>query len=209
MKTVATIVGCVAFLGPVLQLDGSDTGRTSLIAVVSDPERFHGHRVRVVGYAIFDNERNAIFPWKSDARLLDSSSGIWIDLPPAHKGRGLSAMHVLVEGTVDSKRKGHMSAFAASLRHITRLEPWDPLDDCDVLRDGAASLEARGATLTSSPELARIRGELQKHGCVAEMTCEELVKGIADRESRLSRLGDHGHAVLRHFRREHAKKCSK
>ena len=53
----------------------------SPVALVARPSDFDGMKIRVIGFAVFEFERHALFPWESERRMLNAANGIWIEAP--------------------------------------------------------------------------------------------------------------------------------
>lgn len=84
-------------------------GPVSLLQVVANPERFHGKRIVVEGYAILKFEVQGIFP--SPDPSITPKNGVWLDydfgtLPNDPEAAILQP--VLIEGVFDAKGGGHM-----------------------------------------------------------------------------------------------------
>ena len=75
----------------------------SLLAIVSNPKKFHGKKVRVKGYIMMEFETQYLFP--SRELSIDEKNGLWVDYelkrlsPEITQGK---LVPVLVEGIVDS-----------------------------------------------------------------------------------------------------------
>jgi hypothetical protein len=97
-------------------------GPVSLIQLLATPERYHGKRVMVKGYAILKFEVQYIYPSKDMA--ISNANGLWLEkdfgnLPNDDKTEFLP---VLVEGVFDSGGPEHLSMGSGTLCLITRFE---------------------------------------------------------------------------------------
>ncbi|MEA3189262.1 MAG: hypothetical protein QOD99_3092 [Chthoniobacter sp.] len=106
----------------------------SLIQLLATPEKFNGKRVRVSGYLRVEFEGNALYLSKDAADNIISEHALWTDyaehpsLEPATRPKGkqpkladFDARFVLIEGTFDATRRGHMGEFSGTIRDITRV----------------------------------------------------------------------------------------
>ncbi len=96
----------------------------SLIRLIQVPEQYHGKQVRVVGYAVVEFERKALYISADDARNALTKNAVWLNFPLTDANRKLSGKYVLVEGTFDKDNKGHLKLYSGSLKDVTRFELW-------------------------------------------------------------------------------------
>jgi hypothetical protein len=96
---------------------------TSLLQLISNPERWNGKQVRVIGYLRLEFEGNAIYAYKEDAQLGRSAHALWIDTN-GECSRGLSGKYVLVAGKFDGTRYGHLGGYPGTITQINRCEEW-------------------------------------------------------------------------------------
>jgi hypothetical protein len=104
---------------------GPDT--VSLINLIATPDKFHGRRIRIIGYLHLEFEGNAIYLDQESFSNAVDANAIWVDLPgwaTNSKTQPLNDKYVLIEGRFDSKDRGHMGLFGGSIGQIDRLELW-------------------------------------------------------------------------------------
>lgn len=94
----------------------------SLYELIANPALFHGKRVRVIGFAHFEFEGNALYAHREDWERGILSNGIWMN-PPAGMD-SLSNDYVIVEARFNATQRGHMGMWSGSLDSVTRLERW-------------------------------------------------------------------------------------
>ena len=103
----------------------------SLVELIARPEVYHGRRVRVIGFINFEFEGNAIFlsfeDWKhgvvSNSLSVEAPPGFQSDSGPASKQP--NRRYVILEGTFNAYRRGHLGLGSGGIERITRLDPCD------------------------------------------------------------------------------------
>jgi hypothetical protein len=90
---------------------------TELIAV---PEKFHGRKVRVIGYATLTFEGNTLCP---SGRSLSGKECVWLDIEGL-EDPGFRKGHALIEGHFDGEARGHLGCCGGGIRGISRFERW-------------------------------------------------------------------------------------
>ncbi len=96
-----------------------------MIALLANPDIYHGKRVRLVGFANFEFESNGLYVSREDWRQSIYRNGLWVDLPGDRPSAGQpNRRYVLVEGTFRADRQGHMGLWSGTLEQVTRLRAW-------------------------------------------------------------------------------------
>jgi hypothetical protein len=100
----------------------------SLIRLIATPEAFNGKLIRVIGYVRIEFEHYAIYVHREDDQFKILKNGIALDLPADVIARRTEydGKYVLLEGTFDSTRRGHMSASSGLIGAIRRFQEWPP-----------------------------------------------------------------------------------
>ena len=99
----------------------------SIDELLANPLLYDGKRVRLVGFAHFEFERNALYPHREDWQQSILSNGLWMD-PPPHAD-SLSGHYVIVEARFVARNRGHLGLWSGALDSVTRLERWErPLE---------------------------------------------------------------------------------
>jgi hypothetical protein len=99
----------------------------SLVALIADPVRHDGERVRVVGYLNFEFEGNAIYLSKADFDASVVANSLWVERPKwvnDTAARGLSQRYSVLEGTFRAGPTGHLGLWPGSIEDVRRAEPW-------------------------------------------------------------------------------------
>jgi hypothetical protein len=96
-----------------------DEGPVSILKLLATPEKYHGKRVVLNGYAVLEFESHGIFACRDMA--ISGLNGIWIDkdfgsLPNDPRPRKF--VHVIVEGVFDAE--GHQGSWGGEICMITR-----------------------------------------------------------------------------------------
>jgi len=104
---------------------GTEVGLVSMIQLLSDPEKFNGKRIQVVGFVHLEFEGNAIYLNRDDFLYGIEKNALWLSIQdPISDFRELNDSYVLVEGTFNADEKGHVRMWSGSLEKITKLKRW-------------------------------------------------------------------------------------
>ena len=107
--------------------------RVSMINLIANPDKYHGKKIAVTGFAHFRFEDDALYLTKDDAKYLHGKNGLWLSI--ANDNSGLQAndysmkdnlkyfdnKFVRIQGTFDKTMLGHMGANSGSITKITRV----------------------------------------------------------------------------------------
>jgi len=99
---------------------------TPLVAIIADPERFHGRRVQVIGFLALGGD-NVLYLDKQSFDAANTDNAVALALGWDFVNReapAVSDRYAILEGTFDAQRKGHLGVYRGSLRDITRLGTW-------------------------------------------------------------------------------------
>jgi hypothetical protein len=98
----------------------------SFIDLISNPEKYTGQAIRIIGYLNIEFEGNALYFHKEDYDFNNYKNGLWIDISLADMHtklyREANKKYVLIEGTFNMYNKGHMGSYHGSIGKITRVE---------------------------------------------------------------------------------------
>ena len=98
----------------------------SFIDLISNPEKYTGQTIRVVGYMNIEFEGNALYFHQEDYNLRNYKNGLWLDISVADIHTKLyqdaNKKYVLMEGTFNMHNKGHMGSYHGAIGKITRVE---------------------------------------------------------------------------------------
>jgi hypothetical protein len=100
----------------------------SLVQLIANPASFDGKRVVLTGYVVLEVENTAVYLHESDATYAIARNGLWLDVPPggeSHRAR-FHQQYVLVEGTFNARRRGHLGRFSGTVENIGRFQVVDP-----------------------------------------------------------------------------------
>jgi hypothetical protein len=106
----------------ILQKDGPCVYHTSLVDLIANPARWNGKRVIVDGFMHLEFEGNAIYVSEQDCRHFITKNGVWVDFREGSYGeaQALNDHYVRVQGTFDSKQRGHLGLWSGTLDDIDR-----------------------------------------------------------------------------------------
>lgn len=96
----------------------------SLIRLIQVPEKYHGAKVRVVGFGAVEFEHQALYATADDFRHAVTKNALWLDLKNDAESRKLHGKCLLVEATFDKDNMGHLRMFSGCLARVTRSEIW-------------------------------------------------------------------------------------
>ena len=100
----------------------------SFVDVLANPERFHGHRIRLEGFIHIEFEGNEIYFSKDHADRLMDENALAVSFDKSKvpfDGVGPTQFHrkwVSVVGVFDKDGRGHMSRCSGALRDIEQIE---------------------------------------------------------------------------------------
>jgi hypothetical protein len=96
-----------------------------MVQLLADPQKFHGQRVQVIGFAHFEFEGNAIYLSKEDYDYGITKNGLWLSTSKdSGDPRELNNSYLVVEGTLNAEMKGHLGLWSGSIENITVLRRW-------------------------------------------------------------------------------------
>ena len=108
----------------------------SMVALLANPEKYNGKKVRVTGFLHVQFEDNAIYLHKDDADYLIGENALWVayakepNLQPickdkfsasGAKQRFFDGRYVLIEGRFNMKNHGHLGAFSGAIEDVSRI----------------------------------------------------------------------------------------
>jgi hypothetical protein len=101
---------------------------TSIIQLVATPDNYHNNEVSVTGFLNIEFEGDAIYIHKEDYEQQLYSNGLWVDLTEEQikeiDSLKLNKQYVLLEGTFDKNRSGHMGLWSGEIKNVTRITKW-------------------------------------------------------------------------------------
>jgi hypothetical protein len=119
----AIALGLCPLVADVSRSDG--TIFTSIIRVISSPEKYNGKKIFITGYYSSGFERSGLFLSRDDAHVFNSMQALWIGAPK--EGKSLNYPKegfVRIVGTLlyeEGKGSGHMGAYLAELQDIEEM----------------------------------------------------------------------------------------
>lgn len=134
---IAGILGAADEASSAFPCDDSLENRVPLIQLVANPEKWDGKEVRVVGYARFEYEGDALYLSENEYLLGLSESSIGIYVPYVEYGKPVDAsldtkandrQLVEVQGVFRAHKDGAIrtvGAFTGQIGPVCRLERWE------------------------------------------------------------------------------------
>ncbi len=109
--------------------DFAEKFNISLVKLIANPEKYHGKTMQIIGFLNLEFEGNAIYLHKEDFDHSLSDNAIWVDTSgdflKKKKLSDYNRRYVIMQGTFDMNRQGHMGLFGGTINNITRLDVWD------------------------------------------------------------------------------------
>ena len=105
----------------------SDDFNVSIVRLIATPEKYHEKRIQVTGYMNLEFEGDAIYLHKEDYDKGLTKNGFWVtfsDTLDKKEINKLNKSYVLIEGTFNATRHGHMGLFGGEIYEITRIISW-------------------------------------------------------------------------------------
>ena len=105
----------------------NDVADVSTIQLIANPNQFDGKLVRFIGFVNFEFEGDAIYVHEEDYKSGITKNALWLNLTDAcckNASHDINRVYVIVEGTFNAKKYGHMGLFSGTIENIKRLEPW-------------------------------------------------------------------------------------
>jgi hypothetical protein len=99
----------------------TDPKRTSLVALLANPDRFEGKPVAVIGFYHGSFEHSALYLGRDDFRHYVTSNGLWVanNVPES-----LNDHYVLVEGIFSAQSRGHLGQWSGIICGVSKAVPW-------------------------------------------------------------------------------------
>lgn len=96
----------------------------SLILLIANPTAFDQKRVLVKGYVVLEFESQHMYLSEADAKHLITRNSVWLDVSEAvyAKRTEFNRRYVLVEGTFNARRRGHLGLSSGEIGNIGRFE---------------------------------------------------------------------------------------
>ncbi len=108
------------------QLIAAEPLDVSLIQLIANPNTYDQKIVRVIGFVRLEFEGNAIYLHQDDYKHGISKNGLWLNATDdmRKKTADFDQKYLLLEGTFNAKKMGHMGLFSGSIQQITRCQVW-------------------------------------------------------------------------------------
>jgi hypothetical protein len=105
-----------------------NAGLVSLIRLIATPESYDGRVVQVVGFLRLEFEGNALYIHEEDYKNGITKNAVWVvrNAKVNDRAEALNMHYVMLLGTFDAGRHGHMNLFGGSITDIKSVIPWPP-----------------------------------------------------------------------------------
>jgi hypothetical protein len=96
----------------------------SLIQLIANPTAFDQKRVVVIGYVRLQFEHQQMYLSEADAKHGVTRNGVWLDVSATlyAKRAEFDRRYLLVEGTFNARRRGHLGLSSGQIENIGRFE---------------------------------------------------------------------------------------
>jgi hypothetical protein len=100
--------------------------KASISQLLAEPQVFDGKRVRVIGYIHVEFESHGLYTRRQDKKLHRYRNSVWVDFKEGVAlSRDCQDRYVLVEGTFNARRHGHLGLWRGAITDITHCVPQD------------------------------------------------------------------------------------
>lgn len=98
----------------------------SIINLIATPEKYHGMKVQIIGFAVVEFEDTSIFLSKADAEYRIFKNAIWFQSSKKNwkEFKKFNGQYVLAEGVFDMNNLGHKSANSGTINEVDRFVSW-------------------------------------------------------------------------------------
>ncbi len=106
--------------------DERDYENVSLVALLADPQAFHGRKVGVEGFLTLQFEGNGLHLDRQSFVAGIRRNAIWVDQPawlPVNYDRSFARRYATVYGAFDATEKGHMGLYSGTLFDVQKITP--------------------------------------------------------------------------------------
>ena len=123
LVVLCTLVGVVS---PLLAQDPRDK-LVSLVQLIASPTVFHEKRVILKGYVVLEFENQHMYLSEADAKHGITRNSVWLDVSDAiyAKRAQFHGRYVIVEGTFNARRRGHLGMSSGEIGNIVRFDVSD------------------------------------------------------------------------------------
>ncbi|SRR5260370_26115619 len=123
LVVLCTVVGVVS---PLLAQDPRDK-LVSLVQLIANPTVFDEKRVIVKGYVFLEFENQHMYLSEADAKHGITRNSVWLDVSDAiyAKRAQFHGRYVIVEGTFNARRRGHLGMSSGEIGNIVRFDVSD------------------------------------------------------------------------------------
>lgn len=101
--------------------------RVTMVDLLSNPQKYDGKLIRVIGVGNLEFEGDCIALSKEDLKF-DIGHQIWIELGeraiPYSEAQTYNGKYVIVEGIFDMDDTGHMGMFQGAIKDVNRYDLW-------------------------------------------------------------------------------------
>lgn len=99
----------------------------SIIQLIAQPDKFHGKRVRFIGFLRIEFEGTAIYLHREDFDHDIPLDALWVDIPSEMTKKQqaeVNMRYVICVGVFRADIHGHMGMFSGEVTNVQRLEFW-------------------------------------------------------------------------------------
>jgi len=113
-------------VSPLLAQDPRDK-LVSLVQLIANPTVFDEKRVTLKGYVVLEFENQHMYLSEADAKHGITRNSVWLDVSDAiyAKRAQFHGRYVIVEGTFNARRRGHLGMSSGEIGNIVRFDVSD------------------------------------------------------------------------------------
>jgi hypothetical protein len=108
----------------IISNDTSVVKDVTISSLLAKPQLYNYSKVRVEGYLHIQFEGNSIYTNKEDRKNWADRKGLWVDFVSREKMnsfRKFSDHYVIIQGTFNANKHGHMDTYGGEIDKITRI----------------------------------------------------------------------------------------
>jgi hypothetical protein len=126
MKTRTTFLLLLLLCWFVQPAVAAEPLNVSLIQLIANPKEYDGKIVQVIGFVKLEFEGTAVYLHQEDYKHAIGKNALWIDVTDdiRKKQADFDQKYVLLVGTFNAKRTGHMGLFSGCIEKISSFQVW-------------------------------------------------------------------------------------
>lgn len=107
--------------------DPGESNVVSTIALIGNPDKFHGKPIMTVGFLNLGRESNTIYVHREDFDRGITKNGIWLEISREQmvKYKDRIGKYVFIEGVFNANETGHFGMSSGAIEKIKRIDLYE------------------------------------------------------------------------------------